>query len=174
MTGQGTATEVGDSSMAVECETIPSASSLSTVIGTVVSQPQHVMIRSQSEHHQVTIKRPLKRHSDISAWTHVQNYSHIVRNLRFSSKHPQPSLSNSNATSTSHAGTWGNTLTTNTYSTINAPPISTANYYGMPKTYGSRTVTSSRRGEGSGRPNTPVSSVTDLTTDTDGEKEKWV
>ena len=173
----------GDSSMIVECETIPSASSLSTVIGTVLSQPNH-MTRSQSEHHHVTRqpkpKEASKRFSAISAWSHhVQSYSHIVRNLRYSSKYKTARNDDSgNASSAPHAGTWGTgPAQTNTYSTITAPLVPpTTSYFGMTQSYaGSRTISSSRREEGSGRPNTPVSSVvTDLTTDTEGEKEKWV
>lgn len=173
-------TEQGNSSMAVECETIPTASSLSTVIGTVLSQPNHVT-RSQSEHHHVNAnKQPSqKRLSTISAWTHVQNYSHIVRNLRYSSKFRSTQEGSGNAASKAtnsavHAGSWG--ASNHIYSSIN-PPLSTAtsSYFPVaPQSYGSRTVSSSRREEGSGRPNTPVSSVTNTTTDTDGEKEKWV
>ena len=171
--------ELGNS-MAVECETIPTASSLSTVIGTVLSQPNHVK-RSQSEHHHVnTNKQPSqKRLSTISTWTHVQNYSHIIRNLRYSSKYRSTHQGSSNTASKStnsapHAGSWG--ATNHIYSSIN-PPLSTttASYYPVPpQSYGSRTASSSRREEGSGRPNTPVSSVMGTTTDTDGEKEKWV
>ena len=171
--------EIGNLSMAVECETIPSVSSLSTVIGTVLSQPNHVT-RSQSEHRHVTNEqRSQKRLSAISAWTHFQGYSqNIVKNLRYSSKyrssHQGSSNMSSKATTASHAGTWG--TTSHTYSTIDAPlSTTTASYFAVPpQSYGSRTVSSSRREEGSGRPNTPVSSVTDITTDTDGEKEKWV
>ena len=169
-----------DNSMAVECETIPTVSSLSTVIGTVLSQPNHVT-RSQSEHHHVNAnKQPSqKRLSTISAWTHVQNYSHIIRNLRYSSKYRSTHQGSSNMASKAtnsapHAGSWG--VTNHIYSSVN-PPLSTAtaSYYPvLPQSYGTRTVSSSRREEGSGRPNTPVSSVTDTTTDTDGEKEKWV
>ena len=163
-----------DSSMAVECETIPTVSSLSTVIGTVLSQQNHVP-RSQSEHRHMTrkarSKRPMKRLSALSAWNNVHTYSHIVRNLRYSSKFkasqgqgPAP-----------HAGTWESTLTSNTYSMIQPPVPPAASYLAIPQLNAeSRTIISSRREEGSGRPNTPVSSVTDLMTDTDGEKEKWV
>ena len=166
--------ELGDSSMAVECETIPTVSSLSTVIGTVLSQPNHV-VRSQSEHRHVTTKQhpSQKRLSTISAWTHVQNYSHIVRNLRYSSKYRSTHQGSSNTSSkttnsATHAGSWG--TTNHAYSSINT--TATSSYYPVPPlSYGSRTISSSRREEGSGRPNTPV---TDITTDTDGEKEKWV
>ena len=182
--------EVGNSSLAVECETIPTASSLSTVIGTVLSQPNHVT-RSQSEHHHVNPNKRPKRLSTISAWTQVQNYSHLVRNFRYGSKyrstHPSNSKTASKAAATNstvpHSGSWG--ATNHIYSTINPPPsLPTAaaaatevSFYPVPppQSYGSRTISSSRREEGSGRPNTPVSHVTDTTTtDTDGEKEKWV
>ena len=175
--------EPSNSSMAVECETIPTASSLSTVIGTVLSRPNHVA-RSQSEHHHMNANKQSsqnKRLSTISAWTHVQNYTHIIRNLRYSSKYQSSHQSGgggntvSKATnSTVHTGSWG--ATNHIYSSIN-PALSTAtgSYFPVPpQSYGSRTVSSSRREEGSGRPNTPVSNVTDTTTDTDGEKEKWV
>ena len=170
----------GDSSMAVECDTIPSASSLSTVIGTVASNYKPQMSRSQSEHRHMTNqskKQPMKRLSAISSLN--QPYSHIVRNLRYSSKYKFSHQDNPTAsTSTNpapHAGTWSNVHNSNTYSTINAPSSTATSYFGVGRSYaGSRTVSSSRRGEGSGRPNTPVSSVTDFTTDTEGEKEKWV
>ena len=172
----------GDSSMAVECDTIPSASSLSTVIGTVVSNYKPQMSRSQSEHRHMTKhskKQPMKRLSAISSLN--QPYSHIVRNLRYSSKfkfshQDNPTASTSTSTNPApHAGTWSSVHNSNAYSTINAPSSTATSYFGMGRSYaGSRTVSSSRREEGSGRPNTPVSSVTDFTTDTEGEKEKWV
>ena len=179
--------EVGNSSMAMECETIPTASSLSTVIGTVLSQP-NLVTRSQSEHHHMNPNKRPKRLSTISAWTQVQNYSHLVRNLRYGSKYRSTHPSSGNAASkvvatnsaAPHGGSWG--ATNHIYSSINPPPLPTAtateaSYYPVPpsQSYGSRTISSSRREEGSGRPNTPVSHVTDTTTtDTDGEKEKWV
>ena len=163
-----------NSSLAVECGTIPSVSSMSTVMGTVLSQQNYVP-RSQSDHRHETkqSKRPIKRLSAMSAWSHVQTYSHIVRNLRYSSKYKAHHGSNMEAVP--HAGTWESTLTSNLYSTINPPPSTTNSYLAAAQSYaGSRTLSSSRREEGCGHPNTPVSSVTEFTTDTEEEKEKWV
>ena len=174
-----------DTSMAVECDTIPSASSLSTVIGTVLSQPQ--MPRSQSEHrhmHKLSKKQMTnpKRRSGLPTWNQVvQPYSHIVRNLRYTSKYKPPHSTDNPTAGTSArlpiagGASWGSTLPSNAYTTINGPTSIINSYFEAGQSYsGSRTVSSTRREEGSGRPNTPVSSVTDLTTDTDGEKEKWV
>ena len=160
-----------DSSLAVECETIPSASSLSTVIGSVLSQQKRVQ-RSQSEHHHVTGKQPShKRLSAISAWT---NYSHIVKNLRHGSKQRLSQQGSGTASSktkaASHAGSWG--ATKHSYSSMNALPQSNSTAPGQ--SLGGKIAGASRKEDGSCRPNTPVSSGMDITTDTDGEKEKWV
>lgn len=142
-----------NSSMAVECDTIPTVSSLSTIHSQNYSRVS--MARSQSE-----------RHSKRSRYSIIRNIRYNIRDKAYPAG-PSPVSEQS----VSHTGTWGST-TISAHSSIH-PQYSDLQLESSEFLDQDSGPLHHSHG---GRPNSPASSVTLAgTTDTEGgASEKWV
>ena len=158
-----------DSSMVVECETIPSVSSLSTIH----TGPRSVLNpkRSRSEGHSLSIRVQQQQQRGTARYNPTS-----TRPLGRRTTHYLPAIHDL----PSHSA-WRNTLSSSNEDP--SQPISTA-YMGITPLYHSALSAMGLPEEvnrgGEGRPNTPVTSTctsensTGPSDDTDGQREKWV